>query len=157
MENPIFRKKNIERVSSPEQLNDYIRVTSPGVWIVLFAVLLLLAGFIVWGTVGKLETKLNVVAVSAGEEVVCYVRMEDISKVETGDAVRVGNEEFSIAAIASEPVEVDDGFSAYTLRVGGLEKGEWVYRATLRAELPAGVYAGAIVTDSVSPISFLFH
>ena len=31
MDNQIFRKKNIERVSSPEQLNDYVRVSNPGV------------------------------------------------------------------------------------------------------------------------------
>lgn len=31
----IFRQKSIERVSSPEQLNDYIRVATPGVRLVL--------------------------------------------------------------------------------------------------------------------------
>lgn len=33
----------MERVSSPEQLGDYIRVTSPGMWMVMGAVVLLLA------------------------------------------------------------------------------------------------------------------
>ena len=28
----LFREKNLERLESPEQLNDYLRVTSPGVW-----------------------------------------------------------------------------------------------------------------------------
>lgn len=39
----IFREKIMERVSSPEQLGDYIRVTSPGMWMVMGAVVLLLA------------------------------------------------------------------------------------------------------------------
>ena len=34
----IFRKETLERVSSPEQLSDYLRVTNPGIWIVLAAV-----------------------------------------------------------------------------------------------------------------------
>ena len=38
----IFREKSITRVSSPEQLNDYIRVTTPSVWIVLIALVLLM-------------------------------------------------------------------------------------------------------------------
>ena len=38
----IFRKKSLERVSSPEQLNDYLHVTSPAVWVVLAAVIVLL-------------------------------------------------------------------------------------------------------------------
>ncbi len=34
MEDPIFRKKSLDKLSSPEQLNDYIKVTNPGVWII---------------------------------------------------------------------------------------------------------------------------
>ena len=40
----VYRKASVERISSPEQLNDYLRVTNPSVWIVLAAVVLLLAG-----------------------------------------------------------------------------------------------------------------
>ena len=32
MENKLFRQKSIDRVLSPEQLQDYMRVTNPGVW-----------------------------------------------------------------------------------------------------------------------------
>ena len=35
----IFRKKSLERVSSPEHLNDYLHVTSPAVWVVLTSVI----------------------------------------------------------------------------------------------------------------------
>ena len=48
----LFRKKSLERLSSPEQLDDYIRVTTPPVWIVLIAVVVLLAGMIVWASFG---------------------------------------------------------------------------------------------------------
>lgn len=30
MSDQIFRKKSLDRISSPEQLNDYIRVANPG-------------------------------------------------------------------------------------------------------------------------------
>ena len=49
----LFRKKSIDRVSSPEQLNDYIRVTKPSVWLVLIAVILLLIGMLIWGIFGS--------------------------------------------------------------------------------------------------------
>ena len=42
MSNPIFRKKSIEKVTSPEQINDYIRVSNPSVWMILAAVIVLL-------------------------------------------------------------------------------------------------------------------
>ena len=44
MGSAIFRQRNLEKVSSPEQMNDYIRVSSPSVWMVLAAVIVLLAG-----------------------------------------------------------------------------------------------------------------
>ena len=52
--NGIFRQKNIDKVSSPEKLDDYIRVTTPSVWITLAAIVVLLAGVIVWGIFGEL-------------------------------------------------------------------------------------------------------
>ncbi len=54
MNNDIFRQKSIDRVSSPEKLDDYIRVTTPSVWIALAAILILLLGAILWGTLGEL-------------------------------------------------------------------------------------------------------
>ena len=51
----IFRQKSMDRISSPEQLNDYIRVTTPSVWIVLAALVLLLVGMLVWSVFGKVE------------------------------------------------------------------------------------------------------
>ena len=54
MNDKIFRKKSVDKMSSPEQLNDYIKVTSPGIWMVLAAIAIFLAGVCVWGIFGKL-------------------------------------------------------------------------------------------------------
>ena len=53
MSNP--EKKKQDRVSSPEQLNDYIRVTTPSVWLVLAVLVLLLVGILAWSVLGKVE------------------------------------------------------------------------------------------------------
>ena len=50
----LFRQKSLDRVSSPEKLNDYIRVTTPSVWLALAAVLVMLAGMIVWSVFGTI-------------------------------------------------------------------------------------------------------
>ena len=55
MNNSIFRQKSIDKVSSPEKLDDYIRVTTPSVWIVLIAIVMLLVGGIVWSVFGEVE------------------------------------------------------------------------------------------------------
>ena len=42
MNDQLFRKKSVERVSSPEQLNDYIRVANPSVWMILAAIVMVI-------------------------------------------------------------------------------------------------------------------
>ena len=53
----VFRKKSLERVSSPEELKDYIRVTTPPVWLVLAATLVLLLGLLAWSALGTVEVE----------------------------------------------------------------------------------------------------
>ncbi len=153
----IFREKSMQRVSSPEQLNDYIRVAKPGILVTLSAVIILLIGFIVWGVVGSLETKVNTVAVSDSDEIICYIKEAEISDIEQGDVVHIGDYEYTVTEILSEPVAVDESFSDYALHIGDLKAGEWVYSVKLNGSLPDGVYAASIIVDSVSPISFLFN
>jgi len=43
MKNDLFRKSAIDRVTSPDQLNNTIKVVPTGVWLVLVAVVLALA------------------------------------------------------------------------------------------------------------------
>ena len=48
----------MDKISSPEQMNDYIRVANPSVWMILAAIIVLLIGVCVWGMYGQLDTKL---------------------------------------------------------------------------------------------------
>ncbi|HET7871075.1 MAG TPA: NHLP bacteriocin system secretion protein [Terriglobales bacterium] len=56
MEKSIFRQVSLDRLSSPEQLDQLMRVTSPKGWVALTAVFLLLAGAVVWSCVGSIPT-----------------------------------------------------------------------------------------------------
>ena len=51
----LFRKKSLERLEAPEELNDYIRVTTPSVWMVLLAAFILVAGILVWSIFGTVS------------------------------------------------------------------------------------------------------
>ena len=51
----LFRKKSLERLEAPEELNDYIRVTTPSVWMVLLAAFILIAGMLVWSIFGTVS------------------------------------------------------------------------------------------------------
>ncbi len=155
MDKQIFRKKSLDRISSPEQLNDYIRVANPSVWLILAAVLVLLAGTLVWGVLGRLETTVPACVVSADGRLVCYLREADAADAAAGMKVTVGNAQCSIAEISSTPIAADESMDALLLHMGGFEEGDWLCEATLEGELDAGMYAAEVIVDSVSPMSFV--
>lgn len=157
MNEQLFRKKSVERVSSPEQLNEYIRVSNPGIWTVLAAIVILLVGALVWGFVGHLDTTLSAVAVAEDGGVTVYVKESDIGSVEKGMTVRIGDTEGTVAEISAEPVRVDAGFTEYALHVGNLVNGEWVYAVTVSGAFADGVHHAEIVVESVSPMSFILN
>ena len=63
MAQQVFRQKSLDRLSSPEALNDYMHVTSPSVWIMLIATIILLAGIIVWSNFAVIESRVTGTAV----------------------------------------------------------------------------------------------
>lgn len=131
MEQSIFRKSSIDRVSSPEQLNDYIKVTNPGVWLVLAAVIALLIGACVWGMFGHLDTTISApVEVRGGE---ARLLLEDGQQIDPSTPVIIGGRKFSLGPAV--------GGGAYSVSV----------------DLPDGDYQATVVTERVTPLSFVFN
>ena len=124
----------MERISSPEQLTDYLRVTTPGLWILLAAVIALLIGFFVWMSVGVIETTVQVGVSSQGRSATVAVASGD-GKIETDMTLRVGDKETVILS-----TKTDD----YGRTVG-----------TAELDLPDGMYEGTLVTEAIHPIQFL--
>ena len=56
VEKQLFRQKSLDRISSPEELHDYMRVTNPRLWTVLIAIVVLLAGFLVYAATTRMES-----------------------------------------------------------------------------------------------------
>ena len=78
----LFREKSLEAVESPESLNDYLRVTSPGIWLVMAVVIILLVGGILWGIFGHIRTT-EAFAVSVRSAVLGSGRPNDVTIVPT--------------------------------------------------------------------------
>ena len=157
MNKQIFRKKSVDRMSSPEQLNDYIKVTNPGVWMALAAIVILLVGVCVWGVFGTLETKLSVAAVSQDGHTVLYVKEDNVASVRENMSVYIGDETYKVTSVSAQPVAVTEEFSEYARHTGELSIGEWVYVVQIDGNMPDGAYKAQIVTDSVSPLYFVFN
>jgi hypothetical protein len=52
METKLFRKVALDRLSSPEQLDEVMQITTPKGWLALIALALLIAAIVLWGLLG---------------------------------------------------------------------------------------------------------
>ena len=134
----IFRKKSLDKVKSPENLDDYIRVSNPGVWLLLVSVIVLLAGACVWGIWGHIDSTVDANVRAENGAVVCYVEDGGISSMQTGMIVKFDDFEATITEIRQESGD---------------------YSCTLQSDqqVPDGVYEGTVVVESYKPLSFILN
>lgn len=96
MSNDIFRKISLERLSSPEQLDQSFAVTSPRAWYALLAVGCILGVSLIWGIFGSLPVKINghgIIMKSFGVYNITHTvggQVSDI-RVSVGDTVKRGD------------------------------------------------------------------
>lgn len=69
MSTGFFRKSALEKLSTPEKLDQLIKVTDRKAWIALLTISLAIITAIVWSIFGKVKTKLDVIGVIQGGEV----------------------------------------------------------------------------------------
>ena len=153
----LFREKSLEAVESPESLNDYLRVTSPGIWIVMATVITLLVGFILWGIFGHIRTTAQVAVQISPEKTVCYVSLDIIDKVSKRGVVNVEGEDFPIIGEEFDLTFISDETPARVLLLGKLSKGNLVAEVPIMTDLAEGIYSGEVVTEDLKPISLLFQ
>ena len=158
MSNTLFRQKSMDRISSPEELHDYMRVTSPRLWMILAAIVVLLAGFIVYASTAKMENTVSIrVMIENYEsgpneanpdgERYTYVSgtfpltMKDM--IRTGMVVRIGQETGIISWIGNS-AEDDEIYVMFKMNKDYLP-------------LPDGECDAELVLESTTPISFLWN
>lgn len=156
MNSSIFRRKSMDKISSPEQMNDYIRVANPSVWMILAAIIVLLIGVCVWGMYGQLDTKLQTGGICEEGKLTCYVSEADFGKVQAGMTVAVGEKEYTVSSVAKAPVRLDGSTDAYLIHLAGLAEGDWAYAVVVDApDLQNGTYSVSVIIESVRPLDFV--
>ena len=118
--------QDVRRMSSPEQLNDYLKVTSPKIWLLLAAVVLLIGGLLLWSGFTTIESYATGTARAVGGELtVTFDDAKKAGKVQAGMEMTVGDVQTEILTVgtndndeivASAHANIPDGL--YTVRVG---------------------------------------
>lgn len=161
----IFREKSLERISSPDRLNEYIKVSSPGVWIAMLAVAVFLIGALVWAITGRVAVYVPAVANANDGITTIYVPCNELDKRVIDDAIDFETDSGHFVlkgnAGSSEPTEVTpeilneiDPIVVYT---GRIREGDWLYILEGTSKLEDGVITCKVVSEEHAPIDFIIN
>ena len=132
------RTQSERRISSPEQLNDYLKVTNPKIWILLSAIMLLVVGLLLWSGFTTIESYATGTARAVGGELtMTFDDPAKASKVQPGMEVDVG------------------GIRTEVLTIGTSDDGNLV--ASAHANIPDGSYSVRVGYNSTQVISMLLN
>ena len=163
MERSIFRKTGNRTLESPEELTDYISVTGPRVWIVLSALLALLAAGIAFAFFGSVETVVHVNGIVQKGVVGCYLTEAERQLVKPGQSVNIDGALGAVARVSDMPESYEQSCErlkndAYLIFIAGVEKNVWQYYAEIVTDQPVddGPAKLVILVERRHPISLLF-
>lgn len=127
MSEKLYRKKALSKINSPEDLNEIICVTNPGVWLILTALLVLLLGALCWGIFGEIETTMPVdliADVHGTFSITMSINEVMDSGIQEGMPVRVGVQKGNVTAVhlveETNTVKIETNFSnPYCVQMSG--------------------------------------
>ncbi len=131
------RKKKIKMNQSVEDLNNYIRVTNPGIWLLIVAMLSIVLGILCWSFFGHINRTIDATIYVEKNHIVCYVNEEDSANLTEGMIVEYAN----LKGTLQEKQDTKDGVDTYGV--------------SSKNKVKDGYYNASIIIEEISPISFL--
>lgn len=140
MKNSIFRQKSLDKISSPEQLNEYIKVANPSPFIMLAGVLVLLLGVVIWGFFGITE-KTETFAATVEDGTIKIYTEADVVKV--SEIITVDDTQVEVEEVLQTPVSAGD-LDSYLVYVLDVTSDSFLYCSTGSTTLEDGTYSGEV-------------
>lgn len=159
--NIIFNQRAADKLRSSDDLDKYVRITSPSKWAIVVALALLLAGLLAWVVFGTVSTKVTTSGACVGNRAMCFLSAEDAAKVSVGDTSNVGGKQLSVDEVASVPLSRDEARALLgnDYLASTLIPGDWAYLVVfeggtdgLAQNVPLTV---DITTERMAPIALL--
>jgi hypothetical protein len=168
----IFRQESIDRALSPDQLDQYIKVSNPGIWLVLTALLVLFASVLAWGFTGTLPKTLTVNGIRGENgQAVCFIDVNTLNKDIRGCKAQArvaaaGNAVYDgiVSELSGNPYSAAEIAPKYQRDwvTQTLLTGEYSYAVTVDlsggpAYATSAIASITIITEEVKPIFYLFN
>ncbi len=156
----IFNKRATEKLRSPDDLEKYVRVTSPSVWVALAGVLAVVLGLLAWGVFGSVSTSVSTNGVYVKDHMVCFLTTEDASKVHPDDLAYVDGAMGRVTSVTKVPLSREEAYEELgsDYLVDALMTDEWCYFVVIDGVAPEvqGIpIPVSITTKRVAPITLV--
>ncbi len=130
-------KRKYKLNQSLDNLNEYIRVIHPSVWLLLIAMLSIVIGIVCWGLFGHIDRTIETTIHVEEGQVLCYVAHADQDDIKEGMKIT--------------SVEIQGKIGSLKESNGNID----IYTVSEMNEVEEGYYQGKIIVEEISPISFL--
>jgi len=127
-------KKNTANVSNPDELNKYLQNASPVTWIIIFLVVVIIAGFFAWSFLARIKVRITGNASISSHVATLHVEEKDLERLEVGQVVTINNQEGKILSFNDDKTPVVSSFT--------LDDGEYTYSITVREIRPIDFFIG---------------
>lgn len=135
MASNIYREKSLKRISSPEELDRYVKISNPGTWIVLSIVLVLLVSILLWGFFGNLTTTKTVDVIIENGQSEIIMSQEELVDILPGMKVQYDHK--TVGSVSS--VDKDGNIVLSNL------------------DFENGIYQMEIIVEEIKPIYFILN
>lgn len=151
----LFRQKSLEQFTAPEQLNDYIRVSRPSIILIMVAIISFLAGVIIWGYLGSIDSHANAIATSSEGVITTYLRTSDATELNLRSVVQIGEKEYNITSI-SDPYIAGEILEPEQMMRYCVSANDQVYGITADGgTLTDGLYTAKVIMARIRPIDLI--
>lgn len=157
--NKIFRDKSLEKLSSPEQLNQYIKVANPGVWATFIGVIVLLIGFFVFVVNYDAVSSAKTVGIAKDGIITCYLAEDDMGDLMLNNAaVLIDGTAYEIKETASTPILASEVFTSFNnLKEVNFDADTWIYSVSADFDGKDGVYDATVILDRLGLKELIFN
>ncbi len=159
-QNQLYRSKVLEKMTSSEQLNSYIKVSVPHIWLILGAIIILLISAFVWLFTTTVEIKEEAVSFTRDGVSYCWLSPSRAQDIHPGMLVRIGDMTGTVVEVSPHVETFDDVMSitgSQNTRFFGIQDDNLFHRITMKVDgITDGINKVYIIKQSVKPSSVLF-
>lgn len=160
MKEELYRRSSLEKLVSPDSLDEYIKIERPHTWLTLTAVFVLIAALAVWMGASRLKTTVGVSGIAYEGKVYAWIAPENAQKLKEGMKAEIKNRKIGeIEKVSEEPVSREDaGGSFVSDYFRAAQLSDWNTALVIETD---GEFSDGetlklqIVTQELNPLEFL--